>query len=158
MPRYTVAIESPAALAANSAFAAVVPAAATAAKICRVILGVVAGTAPPTSQQIEVGINRGTARGTASATSTGNKLDPNSPASAITGVDTAWSVAPTLAATDTIKVAFNSQAGADLPWERKGKLEGFLTGVGTANPIVFVNRANALPADHKLVITIEWDE
>jgi len=70
-------------------------------------------------------------------------------------MDTVWSVAPTLAAADAFRVAFNSQSGVDLPWEL---MEEFLSDVGTANPLVFVNRVTALPANHSLVLSAEWEE
>lgn len=157
MGRYNVALYSVAAIAVDTAFAAIVPAAAVACKLRRVTLGVVAGTSPPTSQQLTVGLNRGTARGTATTTLTMNKMDPRHPASAITGVDTVWSVAPTIGAstTDVEKWTFNSQAGMDLPWEL---VEELWTDIGTANPLVFVNRDNALPASHKYVLKIETEE
>jgi hypothetical protein len=155
MARFSTPVKSVAALAVDTAFAAVVPAAAIACKIRRVTLGVVAGTSAPTSQQLTVGINRGTARGTATTTLTPGKLDPRSPAAGITGVDTVWSGAPTLAAADQFRASFNSQSGVDLPWEL---MEEFWTDIGTANPIVFVNRDNALPASHSLVISIETEE
>lgn len=155
MARYSVQVKSAAALAVDTAFAAVVPAAAVACKIRRVTIGVVAGASVPTSQQVTVGINRGTARGTASTTLTPSKLDPRHQAAGITGVDTVWSGAPTLAAADQFRVSFNSQSGADLPWEQ---LEEFWTDIGTANPIVFVNRDNALPASHSYTLSIETEE
>lgn len=155
MARYTAQVESAAALAVDTAFAALDPAAAVAFKLRRVTLGVVAGATTPTSQQVVVGINRGTARGTATATTTGTRMDPRSAASGITGLDTTWSAAPTLAAADAYRIAFNSQSGVDLPWEL---LEEFVSDVGTANPICFVNRDNALPASHKYVLSVEWEE
>ncbi len=157
MARYNVTVYSVAALAADTAFAAIVPAATVACKLRRVTLGVVAGTSPPTSQQLVVGLSRGTARGTATTTLTMNKMDPRHPASAITGVDTVWSTAPTFGAStaDVEKWPFNSQAGMDLPWEL---VEELWTDIGTANPLVFVNRDNALPASHKYVLKIETEE
>lgn len=157
MARYHTSLYSAAALAVDTAFAAIVPAAAVACKLRRVTLGVVAGTSPPTSQQLVVGLNRGTARGTATTTLTMARMDPRSGASGITGVDTVWSTPPTFGAssTDAEKWAFNSQAGLDLPWEL---VEELWSDVGTANPLVFVNRDNALPASHKLVLKIETEE
>lgn len=155
MARYSGQVKSAAALAVDTAFAAIVPAAAVAFKLRRVTLGVVAGASTPTSQQLTVGINRGTARGTATATTTLARLDPRSAASGITGMDTTWSAAPTLASTDQFRVSFNSQSGVDLPWEL---LEEFVSDVGTANPIVFVNRDNALPASHSYVLSVEVEE
>lgn len=155
MARYSAFVKSAAALAVDTAFGALDPAAAVAFKLRRVTLGVVAGATTPTSQQVTVGINRGTARGTATTTVAGQRLDPRSAASGITGFDTVWSVAPTLAAADQFRVSFNSQSGVDLPWEL---LEEFVSDVGTANPIVFVNRDNALPASHSYTLSLEWEE
>lgn len=155
MARYSAFVKSPAGLAVDTAFASLVPAAAVAYKLRRATLGVVAGATTPTSQQLTVAINRGTARGTATTTVTGGKLDPRSAPSGITGLDTAWSVAPTLAAADQYRVSFNSQSGVDLPWEL---LEEFFSDLGTANPLVFVNRDNALPALHAYTLSTEWDE
>lgn len=155
MARYSFFVKGASALAVDTAFAAVVPAAAIACKIRRVTIGVVAGAATPTSQQVTVAVNRGTARGTASTTVSGQRLDPRSAASGITGLDTVWSVAPTLAAADMFRVSFNSQSGADLPWEA---LEELWTDVGTANPLVFVNRDNALPASHAYTLSVEIEE
>ncbi|MGH8571934.1 MAG: hypothetical protein ACREX8_05075, partial [Gammaproteobacteria bacterium] len=70
MARYSAQVKSAGALAVDTAFAALVPAAAVACKLRRVTLGVVAGATTPTSQQLTVGINRGTARGTATTTVT----------------------------------------------------------------------------------------
>jgi hypothetical protein len=155
MARYSAFVKSTAALAVDTAFASIVPAAAIAFKLRRVTLGVVAGTSAPTSQQLTIGINRGTARGTVTTTVTGQKLDPRSGASGITGMDTVWSVAPTLAAADLFRVSLNSQSGTDLPWEA---LEEFFSDVGTANGLVFVNRDNALPASHSYTLAVEWEE
>lgn len=155
MARYSGMVESAATLAADTAFAALVPAAAVMFKLRRVTIGCVAGASTPLSQQLVVGINRGTARGTATTTVTMARLDPRSPASGITGMDTVWSVAPTLAAADQYRIAFNSQSGADLPWEL---LEEFASDIGTANPLCFVNRDNPLPTAHKLVLSCEIEE
>lgn len=155
MARYGVQVKSAAALAVDTAFGSLVPAAAVAGRLRRVTLGVVAGASVPTSQQVTVGINRGTARGTATTTVSGKKLDPRSAASGMTGFDTVWSVAPTLAAEDQFRASFNSQSGADLPWEL---MEEFWTDIGTANPLVFVNRDNALPASHSYTLSVEWEE
>jgi len=155
MARYNMQVTSAAALAVDTAFAALVPAAAVACKLRRVTLGISVSSGSITSQQVVVAINRGTARGTATTTVTGQRLDPRSAASGITGMDTAWSVAPTLAAADAFRVAFNSQSGVDLPWEL---MEEFLSDVGTANPLVFVNRVTALPANHSLVLAVEYEE
>lgn len=155
MARYSAQVKSAAALAVDTAFAALVPAATVGFRLRRVTLGVVAGATTPTSQQVTVAINRGSARGTATTTVTGNRLDPRAPASQITGMDTVWSTPPTLAAADVFRTSFNSQSGTDLPWEL---MEEFFSDVGTANPIVFVNRDNALPASHSFVMSVEYEE
>lgn len=155
MARYSAQVKSASALAVDTAFAALVPAAAVMFKLRRVTLGVVAGATTPTSQQLTVGINRGTARGTATTTVTAQKLDPRSPASGITGMDTVWSTPPTLGSADQYRVSFNSQSGVDLPWEL---LEEFASDIGTANPLVFVNRDNALPTSHAYVLSVEYEE
>lgn len=157
MARYQASFTSTAALAADAAIVALSPGAAVGFRLRRVTLGVVAGATTPTSQQIVVGINRGTARGTASTTVAGVAMDPRAAASGITGLDVAWSVQPTFGAatTDTFKAAFNSQSGVDLPWEL---MEEFQSNILAANVVVLVNRENAMPASHKFVVAVEWEE
>lgn len=158
MARYLTVVESAAALAGDTQFANVVAGASMGFKIRRCIIGVLAGTGAPTSQQVCVGITRATARGTATATSTPGKMDPNSGAAAITGVDTTWSVAPTFTATPPASLAqptFNSQSGYDMPLEL---LEELFCALGTANGILFYNVNNALPASHLYVVTLEHEE
>jgi hypothetical protein len=153
--RFLTTVESAAALGADTAFANLVAGASANFKLRRVILGCRAGAAVPTSQQIEVEVVRATARGTATATSTPQALDPRSAASGITGLDTTWSVAPTLAANDLMRLTFNSQSGMDVPAEL---LEELICDQGTANGIAFRNKANALPAGHILTLTVEHEE
>lgn len=155
MARYAATVESAAALAADTAFANLVAGATANFKLRRVILGCRAGAAVPTSQQLEVEIVRATARGTATATTTGQALDPRSTPSIITGLDTTWSVAPTLAANDLFRPTFNSQSGMDIPAEL---LEEWITDQGTANGIAFRNKANVLPAGHMYTLSVEWEE
>lgn len=155
MARYSTPVTSAAALAANTAFASVVPSATQAFKIRRVVIGTIAGTSAVADQQLLIGVNRGTARGTATTTLTPGKIDPRTAAAAITGVDTVWSAAPTLAAQDLFTVPINAKSGADLPWEL---IEELWSDLGTANPIVFVNRVNALPTGVSYNITIEHEE
>jgi hypothetical protein len=155
MARYFASGTSAAALANGSAIVAVVPAAAVACKIVRVTLGVVNAGGTISDFQIGVGINRATARGTATTTATGTKADPDTAASQITGADTAWSVQPTLAATDAFTVGYNTRGGADLPFPTND----LMSTVGTANAIVLVNRSGAaLPASHQITYTVEWEE
>jgi hypothetical protein len=153
--RHKATVESAAALAADTVFANLVAGAGANFKLRRVILGCRAGAAVPTSQQVEVEIVRATARGTATATTTGQPMDPRSAASQITGLDTTWSVAPTLAANDLDRLTFNTQSGMDVPLEL---LEELICDQGTANGIAFRNKANALPAGHILTLTVEWEE
>lgn len=155
MARYAQSVESAAALAADTTFANVVAGATANFKLRRVILGCRAGAAVPTSQQIEVEIVRATVRGTQTATLTGQALDPRSTPSIITGVDTTWSAAPTLSAQTLFRPTFNSQSGMDIPAEL---LEEWICDQGTANGIAFRNKANALPASHLIVISLEWEE
>jgi hypothetical protein len=155
MARYSAFVKSSTALAVDTTFAALTPAAAVGFKLRRVTIGVVAGATTPTSQQLTFGINRGSARGTATTTVAGQKLDIKSSASNITGLDTVWSTAPTLGSADQYRASFNSQSGIDLPWEL---LEEFCSDVGTANPICFVNRDNALPTSHAYTLSVEWEE
>jgi hypothetical protein len=155
MARYKQTVESAAALASDTVFASLVAGASANFKLRRAILGCIAGAAVPTSQQIEVEVFRATARGTATATSTGLGMDPRSAASGITGLDTTWSVAPTLAAAPMDRLTFNSQSGMDIPSEL---LEEMICDQGTANGLAFRNHSNALPASHKLTLTVEWEE
>jgi hypothetical protein len=152
--RYTKVVESSAALAADTVFANLVAGAAANFKLRRLILGVRAGAAVPTSQQVTVDVIRATARGTATTTVAGNPLDTRSVVDPTTGVDTAWSVAPTLASTPLASPTFNSQSGVDLPAEL---LEEWQADQGSANGIALRNKANALPASHLLVATLEWE-
>ena len=155
MARYTASGTSAAALANGTAIASVVPAAAANCKVVRIKLGCVNAGGAVTDFQIGVGINRATARGTATGTSTGVKSDPDSGASVITGVDTAWSVQPTLAAADYEVLGFNTRGGSDSPY---GPLD-LVSTVGLANAIVLVNRSGAaLPAGHQITYTVEWEE
>lgn len=154
MARYSFSVQSGAALAANTGFAWINAGANNGFKLRRVTIGVVAGTSPPTSQQMVVGINRATSAGTTPTAVTIGKLDPNSGAANSTAAS-AFATPPTLTATDQFQIAFNSQSGADIPWEA---LEEFVCASGTANGFAFVNRVNAMPASHSYVIDVETEE
>lgn len=154
MARYTMQVESAAALAVDTGFAWIHSSANNGYKLRRVTLGCVAGTGAPTSQQLVVGINRATNAGTTPTAGTVHKLDPNSAAAGSTFA-TAFATAPALTATDAFRLAFNSQSGVDLPWEL---LEELVVSVGTANGLAFMNRDNALPTSHKLVLSCEIEE
>src|SRR6266566_3922446 len=165
MARYATNVESAAAIVAtaptgataNALFAALVAGAAAGFKLRRVTLGCIAGTGAPTSQQLSVGFVRTTARGTATTTLTPTKLDPNSAAAGVTGLDTAWSTVPTATWTPPYlyQVTFNSQSGVDLPFEL---MEEMVCASGTANGIAFINLDNAIPSAHKLTIAVEHEE
>jgi len=165
MARYATNIESAAAIVAtaptgataNALFANLNASATAGYKLRRVTLGVIAGTGAPTSQQVSVGFVRTTARGTATTTLTPSKLDPGSPAAAITGLDTAWSTVPTATWTPPYlyQVTFNSQSGVDLPFEL---LEEMVCAIGVANGIAFINLDNVLPASHKYTLACEHEE
>lgn len=155
MSRFNAQVESAAALAVDTAFAWLMSPAGSGCKLRRATLGVSTSTAVvPTSQQVTVGINRVSTAGTTPAAGTVNKMDPNSPAAAM-AFDTGFATPPTPAAADAYRVAFNTQSGADLPWEL---LEEFIVSSGTTNGLAFINRDLALPAGHKLVLSIEWEE
>lgn len=155
MSRYAVQVQSSAALAQDAGFAWLMASANNGFKLRRVTLGVVAGTSTPTSQQLVIGINRVTTAGTTPTTGmTPVKLDPNS-AAAGTVFNTAYATPPTLGTADMYRAAFNSQSGVDLPWEL---LEELVVSAGTANGLVFINRVNALPASHSLVLSAEFEE
>src|SRR6266542_1071104 len=140
---------APTGATANALFANLNASATTGYKLRRVTLGVIAGTGAPTSQQLSVGLVRTTARGTATTTLTPTKLDPNSAAAGITGLDTAWSTVPTATWTPPYlyTVTFNSQSGVDLPFEL---LEEMVCATGVANGIAFINLDNTIPTSHKL--------
>lgn len=154
MARYSTTITSAAALAVDTAAAWLHASANQGAKLRRVTLGVVAGTGAPTSQQLSVGINRVTTAGTTPTAVTPGKLDPQTDAASCTAAS-AFATPPTVASTDLFRVAFNSQSGVDLPWEL---IEELVIEKGTANGLAFINRENALPSAHKLVVTFEHEE
>lgn len=155
MARFTATVESSAALAADTAFAWLRPVATAGGKLRRITIGVIAGASVPTSQQVELGIARTTNAGTTPGGSvTGAKLDANS-GPALCLFHTTYATPPTLTTPDFYKVAFNSQSGADLPWEA---VEEVVIALGTTDGLAFINRANALPASHKLVLSCTWEE
>ena len=155
--RFNRSVESSAALASGTTFANVVGGSTAGFKIRRVQLGVRTSSAVvPTSQQVTVGISRATARGTQTTNNAGLPMDGNwSAASNITGVDSAWSINPTVSSNYNYEPTFNTQSGADLPFEL---LEELVSAPGTANGIAFTNVGLALPASHFIVLGVEWEE
>jgi hypothetical protein len=167
MARFTSTVTSAAAIVAtapsganaNALFANLNASATAGYKLRRITIGVIAGAGVPTSQQLAVALVRTTARGTATTTFAPKAMDPNSvQTSAITGLDTAWSTVPTATWTAGnwfYQIPFNSQAGADLPFEL---LEELVCGTGVANGIAFINTGNALPASHSYALALEHEE
>ncbi len=155
MARYTSQLESVAALAVDTGFAWLRPVAGIGFKLRRITLGVVAGATTPTSQQVVVGVVRTTNAGTTPGTAiVVNKLDPNTAAAGCTLIPS-YATPPTVAAADGYRIAFNSQSGVDLPFEL---LEELIAAAGTTDGFAFINRDNALPAAHKYVVSLEWEE
>ncbi|MDE2106032.1 MAG: hypothetical protein KGL39_52905 [Patescibacteria group bacterium] len=155
MSRFTARVESSQALAASTSFANLVAGASAGLKLRRIQVGIRNTTGTPTSQQLSLAIFRATARGTATTTVTGIQMDPNSAASAITGLDTAWSANPTIAANPIWEQSFNSQLPLDIPWEL---LEELVVASGTTNGLAFQFLGNALPSSHLATLTCEWEE
>jgi hypothetical protein len=156
MARYNAQLLSSAAIAADTAFGWF-GYVATVAKLRRVTLGVSTTTAVvPTSQQVRVGFNVTTGAAATATNATTNKLDSGSGANAVSLVS-AWTTPPTLGATaaDAFSVSFNTQSGADLPWEL---LEEWRIGGSTSLGIAFVNRLVALPSGHQISLSVEWEE
>lgn len=167
MARFNGVVESATALGtginSNSAttgglFASLVLTAGSAFRVRRITLGVRAGTGAPTSQQVSVAAIRCTARGTQTTTQTLNKMDNNSFATAV-ALDSAWSTTPTLPGTAVANYSwegsFNTQSGADLPWEL---LEELYCGAASGNGFAFFNIGNALPTAHLYTASFEIEE
>jgi hypothetical protein len=154
MARFKESVESASALAAATTFANLVAGAAANAKIRRLTAGFRTSGAI-TSQQITIAAFRATARGTATTTVTPLAEDPRSAATAITGLDTVWSTAPTLAANAIMKWSINTQSGSDLPLELPDEMT---IDQGTANGMGFQIIGNALPTGYILTLDITHDE
>lgn len=159
MARHSASGTTAAALANGNAICSIVPGASTNFKLLRACFGISTAGNTPTDFQIAVGLNRATARGTSSGTATINKFDPLSPTTSITAVDNAWSAQPTLAAADAQTFAFNSRGNADLYYGTGTGADDFASTSGAANAIVFVQRSGAaLPTNHSIVWTVEWED
>lgn len=168
MGRFISTVESVAGLSgsvpaggtANGLFANLAASNASGYKFRRMIFGVRAGAGVPTSQQITIAAVRVTARGTATTTNPLRATNPNLlQTSSLTGLDVAWGAVPTPAVAWTgpyfWEVSFNSQAGADLPFEDP---EDLACAAGLGNGIAFINVANALPANHILTMSLTSEE
>jgi len=150
----TVQTPSAAALANGNAILSLVPAAAANFKITSVVLGMTNAGGAITDFDVTVGLNRATARGTSTTNPVVNKADVNSGATAILA-DSAWSIQPTLAASDGWFWSFNSRGGLALNFNEWD----IVSDIGTAKPLVFVQRSGAsLPAAHVITITVGWLE
>ena len=117
-----------------------------------------AGASVPTSQQLTIAAVRVTTRGTATTTNAPKATNPNTlQTSSLTGLDVAWSTVPTATWTAPYlwETSFNTQSGADLPFEDP---EDFACALGAGNGIAFINVANALPAGHILTLSITSEE
>jgi hypothetical protein len=161
MARHTVVVESAAALAADTNFANLVAGTVTPLKLRRVILGVRAGASAPTSQQITVALIRATARGSPTTTVAPRTQKGIGRVAESPGVDTVWSTGPTLVGTtpalSEARISFNSQSGADIPFEGPEEFE-VQPAASNANGLVFRNVGNALPASHLITLTVEFEE
>lgn len=158
MGRYTAQVTSGGALADDTAFAWLMGTANGGGILRRVILGMRHTTAATavTDFQAKVGINRVTSAGT---TPTGGTENANlaRQGAARMEFDTAFATPPTQGAeaTDILTIPFNSKSGVDLPAEFLEELE--VAKLAT-DGFAFVNRSGALPTNHVLEITIEWEE
>ena len=74
-------------------------------------------------------------------------------------MDISWSVQPTLATADAQTFAFNSRGNADIYYGTGTGADDFASTSGAANAIVFVQRSGAaLPTNHSIVWTVEWED
>ena len=156
MARFSIPVESPAAVAADTGFLWLRPTATAGFKLRRLTVGIqVAGGATPQNMQCQLRVQRTTNAGTTPGGGiTPTKEDINS-AAANTVASTTYATPPTVVAVDVLKIPFNSQAGADLPYEGD---ESYYAQVGTTDGFAFLNGGNALPANHKMVVTAIIEE
>lgn len=130
-------------------------------RLRRLKLGVIAGASVPTSQQIDVGIFRQTVApaGTGLAAAVlGQPMETWTPQTdptvgiIATTATTIGTTGPTLAANPIDIITLNTQSTTDTPWEFTEEL---VCAIGTANGFAFVNMTNALPASHKIRVSVE---
>jgi|SRR5882762_1111841 len=157
MARFRTSLVSAAALAANTDFLWLMSAATRGFFLRRVTLGVITSTAVvPTSQQIQVNITPTSSAGT---TPTANPagisaLNGSLNATPLVAADSAFATPPTLTGAP-YTISFNSQSAVDLPWEQSDE---WLVALATTNGLSFRNITNALPANHSITVTAEWEE
>ena len=157
MARYKLPVESAAAVAAGTVFANVVPGASAGFLLRRLTVGTrTTSSANPVDMQLTLGVYRATARGTATTTTAMVAGRKNAPASAITGVDTAWSAAPTIPATADFEIPFNTRGNPEEWWDAQDDLYEFAAGVANGCALALIG--NPAPASHLIVVTITTDE
>ena len=157
MARYKAQLTSSAALTSGTAFAWLGYSSTVGFRLRRVILGVIAGSSPVSSQQLQVGINPTSSGTPATATNVTNYQMNSAFRASSNNLVSAWVTPPTLAATDEITLAFNSQSGGDWPWEIPEDL--WPPFVPAANVgFAFVNRVNTMPSGASFTLTAEWEE
>jgi hypothetical protein len=130
-------------------------------RLRRAKIGVIAGASVPTSQQIDVGVFRQTVApaGTGLAAAVLGQpfetwtpqTDPTTGLIATTAT-TIGTTGPTLATNPIDIITLNTQSTIDTPWEFTEEL---VCSIGTANGFAFVNMTNALPASHKIRLSLE---
>jgi hypothetical protein len=156
MARYNVPVESPAAVAADTGFLWIRPTATAGFKLRRITVGIqVTGGATPTNMQCQLRVQRTTNAGTTPGGGIIPTLQDINTRAANSVASTTYATPPTVVAVDVIKIPFNSQAGADLPYEGD---ELYYAAIGTTDGFAFVNGGNALPANHKMVVTAVIEE
>ena len=156
MARYNIPLESPTAIAADTGFLWLRPTATAGFKLRRITVGIqVAGGATPTNMQCQLRVQRTTNAGTTPGGAITPTLQDINARAANTVANTTYATPPTVVAVDLIKIGFNSQAGADLPYEGD---ELYYAQIGTTDGFAFLNGGNALPANHKMVLTCVIEE
>ena len=126
MSRYTSTNKSSAAPTSGTQLFNLIGQSSVHVKLRRIIWGFEGATTP---SQVNIGLFRSTARGTNSTTAAPLAQDSAAPAS-VTTVDTAWSGAPTFAATPLLKRSFDVLAESEWVMELPDEFD---TGTGTAN-------------------------
>jgi hypothetical protein len=130
-------------------------------RLRRAKVGVIAGASVPTSQQIDGGVFRQTVApaGTGLAAAVAGQpfetwtpqTDPTAGIIATTAT-AIGTTGPTLAANPIDVITLNTQSTVDVPWEFTEEL---ICAIGTANGFAFVNLSNALPASHRIRLSLE---
>lgn len=161
MGRYHEKIQSPTAIAVDTAFFYLMSVAGSGFNLKRVdasLVTVASASAPP-DQNCTLGIApaTGAPSGTVNNTGTVAKLNQNYPAALAVAATSFGTTNPTFgaSATDPYQISCSSRGGGILNWEQPDEWQVLL---GTANGLVFVNRINALTTPLAWVIDVEWEE